>query len=226
MEKKEKKPRTWPRKTKVSMSKERFDAKTKKEQERELVREARKAAIIEALARQGKQLKPYQAIGLKNGSNSFDLDKQARFCEAYAKTGRKKHAADVAEISLNTIQRYLSADPIFKDMFHEAQSFYRDHIAEEVYRRAVEGVDKAIIGGQFRDEILGYEKIYSDRLLELEAKRVDPGYRDRGNIDIAVKEGGVLVIAQPGSTDEWENKFKDHEKGQVEEAKVIDVTAK
>lgn len=219
--KKEKKPRTWVNKIKASKSKERFDAKTKKEQERERVREARKAAIIEALEEQGKKLKPYQCIGLKTGSYVFDLDRQTRFCEEFAKHGRKKQAADSAGVSLATVQRYLSADPVFKDMVFEAQAVYRDHVAEEVYRRAIVGVDKVILGGQFKDEILGYEKVYSDRLLELEAKRVEPGYRDRGNIDIAVKEGGVLVIGGQGNIDEWENKFKDSAKP---EGKVIDVT--
>jgi hypothetical protein len=218
-----KKPRTWVNKIKASKTKERFDQKTVKEQARERVREARKQAIIEALERSGKELKPYQNIGLKTGSYVFDLDRQTRFCEEFAKHGRKKQSADVAGVSIATIQRYLSADPIFKDMFAEAQATYRDHVAEEVYRRGVTGIEKPIIGGQFRDEIICYEKVYSDRLLELEAKRVDPGYRDRGNIDIAVKEGGVLVIANnKTSLDDWENKFKGTTK---EEPIVIDVTS-
>lgn len=222
-EKKEKKPRTWNRKLKASMSKERFDAKTKREQEREVVREARKQAIKEALERTGKELKPYQQIGLKTGPYVFDLDRQQRFCQAYSRHGRKKQAAEEAGVSLATVQRYLSADPVFKDMFAEAAETYRDHIAEEVYRRAVTGIDKPIIGGQFRDEIIGHEKVYSDRLLELEAKRVDPSYRERGSgIDISVKEGGVLVIGTPQqSLDDWENKFKDVTK---EDGNVIDVS--
>jgi hypothetical protein len=189
--------------------KAKFDAMTEKEQERELRQEARKTAILEAIERSGKPLKPYhQHIGLRNGPNLFDMDKQARFCEEYAKHGRKKQAADVVGVSLNTIQRYGSADPIFKEMLAEAQASYRDHVAEEVYRRAIIGVDKAHLGGQFKDEVVLVEKVYSDRLLELEAKRVDPAYRDRGSIDIAVKEGGVLVINQ-SNEGEWENKFKE-----------------
>ena len=212
-----KKPRTWVNKIKASKSLERFEAKTRKEQERERQREARKQAIIDALERTGKELKPYQQIGLKTGSYVFDLDVQARFCEEYAKHGRKKQAADVAGVSIHTVNRYLSADLVFKDMFSEAMATYRDHIAEEVYRRAVIGVDKMVLGGQFKDEILGYEKVYSDRLLEMEAKRVEPGYRDKGNIDIAVKEGGVLVInTQSASVEDWESQYKDE--------KVIDVT--
>ena len=210
-----KKPRTWVNQIKASKSLERFEAKTKREQERERVREARKQAIIDSIERTGKELKSYQTIGLKTGPYLFDLDAQARFCEEFAKHGRKKQAADVSGVSIHTINRYLSADPVFKDMVQESIATYRDHIAEEVYRRAVTGVDKMILGGQFKDEILGYEKVYSDRLLELEAKRVEPGYRDKGSIDIAVKEGGVLVINQTSSMEEWENQFKE---------KVIDVT--
>lgn len=213
----DKKPRTWVNKIKASKSLERFEAKTRKEQERERQREARKQAIKDALERTGKGLKPYQQIGLKTGPYAFDLDAQARFCQEFAKHGRKKQAADVAGVSIHTVNRYASADPVFRDMMAESIATYRDHIAEEVYRRAVVGVDKMILGGQFKDEILGYEKVYSDRLLELEAKRVEPGYRDKGSIDIAVKEGGVLVINQGASSiDDWENQFK--------EEKIIDVT--
>lgn len=224
--KKPKKERLYKNKIKASKTKAQFDAKTKREQERETIREARKQAIKEALERSGKELKPYQQIGLKTGSYVFDIDRQTRFCEEFAKHGRKKQAAMVAGVCLSTIQRYLSADPIFKDMVAEAMATYRDHVAEEVYRRGITGIDKAIIGGQFRDEIIGYERVYSDRLLELEAKRVDPGYRDKGSIDIAVKEGGVLVIGNnQGSIEEWENKFKDSTQGEQGKDKVIDVTA-
>lgn len=47
---------------------------------------------------------------------------------------------------------------------------------------------------------------YSDRMLELEAKRVDPGYREKGSIDMNVT-GGVLVVPGMASEQEFERKY-------------------
>lgn len=45
---------------------------------------------------------------------------------------------------------------------------------------------------------------YSDRMLELEAKRTNPGYREKGSIDMNVK-GGILVVGAPTPAEDTES---------------------
>lgn len=48
---------------------------------------------------------------------------------------------------------------------------------------------------------------YSDRLLELEAKRVDPAYRDKGQLDVNVGGGILVVPGMAASDEEWRAKY-------------------
>lgn len=114
-------------------------------------------------------------------------------------------------------------------MFDIAKQEYRDVIAKEVYRRAVEGVQEPVIGGVFKDEVVIEVTKYSDRLLELEAKRVDPSYRERQQVDMNVSGGVMILNAQPTSEEEWGNQYgvpvtEKEEAQKEEEKKVIDVT--
>lgn len=47
---------------------------------------------------------------------------------------------------------------------------------------------------------------YSDRMLELEAKRVDPAYRDKGQMDVNVR-GGLLVVPGMASEEDFEREY-------------------
>lgn len=141
----------------------------------------------------------------------FTVDKMKVWADTFAKTGRKTDACKAAGVALITVTEYIQTDPFFQNLYNNAKEVYRDTVAKEVYRRAIEGVDKAVIGGQFKDQIVHIEKQYSDRLLELEAKRVDPSYREKATgIDVNVKQGGVLVIAQTSdkiNVEDWESQF-------------------
>lgn len=46
---------------------------------------------------------------------------------------------------------------------------------------------------------------YSDRMLELEAKRVDPTYRDKSQVDLNVTGGLLVVPGTAPSQRDWEN---------------------
>ena len=98
-------------------------------------------------------------------------------------------------------------NPEFAEMMAEAQMEYRDKIAAEVYRRAVEGWDVPIVGGQFKDQVVAHERKFSDRLLEMEAKRVDPGYREKQTVNVG-QQGGVIVIsASPANKEDWRDSY-------------------
>lgn len=141
------------------------------------------------------------------GGPRFDLDKMRRFCEEYSKHNLLTKASKAAGVSPGTVRDYLKTNPMFEEMVNEAKMIYRDKIVETVYERAVTGLEEPIIGGMARDQVVAYKRVYSDRLLELEAKRVEHGYRDKGGVEI--NTGGGVLVVQAGNMDEgsWEEKY-------------------
>lgn len=132
---------------------------------------------------------------------------QTLFCEHLSILGRVTHAARAAGISPLTVRNMEKNNPEFAEMMAEAQMEYRDKIAAEVYRRAVEGWDVPIVGGQFKDQVVAHERKFSDRLLEMEAKRVDPGYREKQTVNVG-QQGGVIVIsASPANKEDWRDSY-------------------
>jgi hypothetical protein len=147
------------------------------------------------------------------GGPKFDLDAMQRFCEEYEKHNLVTKAAKAAGVSPSTVRLYLKTNPMFEEMVLEAKQVYRDKIVETVYERAVTGIEEPIIGGMGRDQVVAYKRIYSDRLLELEARRVEHGYRDKGGVEI--NTGGGVLVVQAGNMDEgdWEKKYGALQKG-------------
>lgn len=141
------------------------------------------------------------------GGTKFDLDAMRRFCEEYQKHNLVTKAAVCAGVSVSTVRTYLKTNPMFEEMVTEAKMVYRDKIVETVYERAVLGTDEPLIGGIARDQVVAYKRTYSDRLLELEAKRIEHGYRDKGGVEI--NTGGGVLVVQAGNMSEagWEEKY-------------------
>lgn len=137
----------------------------------------------------------------------FTVKLQAEFCKHLAILGRFTHAARAVGVGNNTVRFHEKNNPDFNEKVIDAQQEYRDRIAAEVYRRAVEGWDEPIIGGKDKDKVVCLVRKYSDRLLEMEAKRVDPGYREKQTLNVG-QQGGVIVInASPVDADEWRDKY-------------------
>jgi hypothetical protein len=134
----------------------------------------------------------------------FDDDAKQVFLEAFARFGRVMQAAQAAGVSYNTVYKHIENDPGFKEAFEEARQIYKDHIREAVYELAINGVDEPIIGGEFKDEIVGYKKIMFPNLLAMEAKRVDPDYRENaGTVQVNVQTGVVLLPPAPASEEDY-----------------------
>jgi hypothetical protein len=145
----------------------------------------------------------------------FTLKVQLLFCEHLSILGRVTHAARASGISPLTVKAAEKNDPNFAEMVGLAQMEYRDKVAAEVYRRAIEGWDVPIIGGQWKDQVVAHERRYSDRLLEMEAKRVDSGYREKQALNIG-QAGGVIVInASPSEKEPWRAKYNQVDSGPV-----------
>ena len=160
---------------------------------------------------------------LQQSRIKFDDDQKLIFLEHLSETGLKGSAARIAGVSLACVKNHLDNDPEFADEYDHALEDYADKIADEVKRRGQVGWEEPVFfkgqrvtepvlnkdGTEALNEegkpILRYVTVtkFSDRLLELEAKKSNPAYREKQTIDLNASGGGVLV-APAGKTPEEE----------------------
>lgn len=163
-----------------------------------------------------------------NGTSwAFTDERKDRALEAYAESGVIYLAAASSGVSCETIRQHLRTDELFAEAWEEAHRAYCAAVVAEVHRRGVEGTLEPVIGrvGKDTDDVITYVRRYSDRLLEFEAKRHMPEYRDKQQVDMNVT-GGVLVVhtggGAPGQSIEEELKAFDAEhRAQVESQKAL-----
>lgn len=196
-------PNKKPRSVYTKEEVERFEQLTEQAKSRTEARAAQQKALVE---KAGLDMETIPRSWLEGGTK-FDLDRMEVFCAEFAKHSRMTVAAKAVGIHVGTAHSMLKSNPLFAAMLDEAKAIYKDRILEAVYQRAVEGIDEPIIGGVNRDSIVAYKKVYSDRLLELEAKRVEPGYRDRAGVEINTGKGVLVVQGSGMSEADWNEKY-------------------
>lgn len=118
----------------------------------------------------------------------FDEARKRSFLDILALTGRPATAARKVGVSERVVQRHRKEgddyyDSKFAEEFEASMQLYREMLAAEVHRRAVEGVEEPVFyqGRVATDKEgvpVGVRK-FSDRMLELLIKRHDPSFRDR-----------------------------------------------
>ncbi len=153
----------------------------------------------------------------------FDDDQKQTYLKHLELTGLKGHSAKVANTTPQTVIKHLKNDPDFCEQCDVAIQRYNDGIAAEVVRRGRDGVPKPVwkAGVRALDPMLNEDGTvkfdedgnpilvpahvleYSDRLLELEAKRGNPDFRDGATIGIN-SAGGVIVLSGRLSVEEAE----------------------
>lgn len=124
---------------------------------------------------------------MAHGAKITDDTKQ-RFLFALCEVGNESEAAAIAGCSASGIRRHADPDaPCFDPEFAEAWANARETFIASLHRaavkRAVEGWEEPIIGGEFRDEVVAHKPMFSDRLLEVLLKRYDPQFRDKVTIE-------------------------------------------
>jgi hypothetical protein len=129
------------------------------------------------------------------------LDGIEAYIKNLAETNRVHESLKLAGIPYHRLVTARVKNPEIPEMEKVAKEKYRELLAAEVHRRAVDGIEDAQV---FQGKLTGDVKThYSDRLLELHVKAHCPEYRDKLEADVNVK-GGVLVIPSTTSTEsEW-----------------------
>ena len=131
----------------------------------------------------------------------FEADRKARFLATLSLCGAVNQSSQAAGISPHTVRTHLKADPEFKLAYDEAMQDFKEGIEREVMRRAIMGWEEDVFQ---LGEFVGTVRKFSDRMLELLAKRHIPEYKEKFQIDHNVS-GGVLVT--PGRQLDWEERY-------------------
>lgn len=142
----------------------------------------------------------------------FDDEQKIVYANALAGHGLKGRSAQTAGVCMQTVRKHLENDPDFAELVEEALETYRDKFVDHLTTLAYDGV---LVKKYNKEGELIEERIdYPIRLIELEAKRVEPGYRDKQQIDINTGNTGVLLAPADKTPEQWvrealeENKTK------------------
>lgn len=100
------------------------------------------------------------------------------------------HACISQGVSYRQFGDLCKAFPALQALKDEAKDLYRDKVSRAVHNRAIDGWLEPVF---YKGELIGYIRKFSDRMLELQAKRYIPEYRDKAAVDLSVA-GGVLVV--------------------------------
>ena len=114
------------------------------------------------------------------------------FLAALAIDGEFVTAADAAGINASTAWRHRQRSPRFARLCAEARERSTCIVRREVFTRGVVGWYEPVF---FAGEKVGDVLRKSDRLIELEAKRRDPSYRDKVDLTHAAPDGGPIRTA-------------------------------
>lgn len=148
-------------------------------------------------------------------SQPFTLEKKERFLELYRSDpdmgGRKALCAEAVGSSAPTVDYHRKYDPEFAAAYDAARDCWVDeNLVSAAVARARDGVERPMLGGKYRDEVVAHERVYSDSLMALLLKAHRKEYRDSRDsspIDTA-GDGGVMVIPlAPQSIEDWQANF-------------------
>lgn len=112
-----------------------------------------------------------------------------KFLTALKKCANVAWSARRAHVSRKTVYEWRKEDPIFAEDWDNAREDALDELEKEIWRRAMEGVEKPIYqGGKFVDSV----REYSDSLAMFIMKANRKQYRDR--VEYSGVDGGPITI--------------------------------
>jgi len=131
-------------------------------------------------------------------------DQRDTFLEHLGQRGTIGGACTQMNIAPNSIEELRQADPEFDNAVKNAMDIYRGIIENEIHRRGITGWEEKVFQGGI---LVGKKRKFSDRMLEIHAKRHIPEYRETVSIDADVKTGVVVLGGTVESQEEWMKKF-------------------
>jgi hypothetical protein len=142
---------------------------------------------------------------IKMSRRKFDDKAKEVFLEEFRKWGRMGESAAAAGVGTNTVRYAMEQDEDFAEAVMLAEGEYRDKLISHHQDLVFNGTEKEYYDRN--GNLVSRETVYPIRLIELELKKHDEGYRDKQELKIQ-HTGGVLVApAEMPSIDDWEKRF-------------------
>lgn len=132
----------------------------------------------------------------KGGDVMFTQELKDEYVRLLAETGALNKCALAINLTLSTVRTHRKQDKDFGKACEDALDVFRDKIDLAVYHRGVEGWMEAV---WFQGLIVGYVRKYSDSMLAMFAKRHNPAYREKFEIDANIRAAALVVTAPMGS---------------------------
>ena len=153
----------------------------------------------------------------------FTSDRKQQFLDLFRShpdlKGCRALCAEAVGVSITTLYDHLRRDPEFAEAFEDAlQAFIDENMFAPALKRARDGVERPIIGGKFKDEIITYERVYSDSLMAMMLRAHRAEFKDGKDAAsmTASGTGGVLIVpGAPATINDWQNQFGDLARGTV-----------
>lgn len=115
------------------------------------------------------------------GFFSRTIRARKEFLRVYAATGSIAEGAGFIGVSKEVVYQYRNANPAFATLMEKVRRKFRQSIEAEIHRRGVVGWLEPVYNRQ--GEPVGDVRKYSDRLLELLAKRNVGAYVDKVEVE-------------------------------------------
>lgn len=135
----------------------------------------------------------------------FDDEAKGIFLREYAKWGRMGESAAAAGVTPQTVRHHMEEDEEFANAVMIQEQEYKDKLIGHHQDLVFNGVEKK--NYDRNGNLVSETREYPIRLIELELKKHDKGYRDKQEVEVN-HTGGVLVApAETASVDDWEKRF-------------------
>lgn len=127
------------------------------------------------------------------------------FLETFRKWGRMGEAAAAAGVSTQTVRKHIDEDEDFAEALMMAEEEYKEKLIGHHQDLVFNGTIKKSYDRN--GNLVSEETVYPIRLIELELKKHDSGYREKQEISHQHSGGVLIAPAEMGSIDDWESKF-------------------
>lgn len=144
-------------------------------------------------------------VRIKAQAGKFDDEAKAAFLAHYAETGRKGDSARMAGVTTKTVWDHVGKDEDFAAAVLAAEQDYESKVMAHVQKLVFEGQKKVTYDRQ--GNVVSEEQVFPVPLVQMEARRVHEGYREKREMDVKVAGGVLIAPAAVSSIDEWEEKF-------------------
>lgn len=139
-------------------------------------------------------------VKLQQSRLKFDDEQKALYLTELAQHGLKGRAAQAAGVCPNTVNMHADNDEDFSEARTLAIEEYRDKVVDHVGTLVLEGIEVRKYDKE--GNLIEERRDFPIPLITLEARRVEPGYRDKQTIDLNTTGAGGVLLAPAGRSPE------------------------